>query len=205
MPYPWPGIREELYCGGGTFARTPVVVPTWYEAKESSTGRDGSDYIDFLQPETGWPVVTTKLALVFSWSAMVAEDIRMANGILARGTQAIDVCTWLEISEAFYFAAGASFSGYLKRRNALTVVSPLPPLASTRHAVAAVRGDGSALTVTLGAPSAKGITPWTAVGTSVGEYVTIAYTPVYRMAVGDGQQALPAAQVQAQTFNLREL
>lgn len=205
MPYPWPGIREELYCGGGTFARTPLIVPTWYEAKESSTARDGSDFIDFLQPEIGWPVVTTKLSLALSWEAMVAEDIRMANGILARGTQAIDVCTWVEISEAFYFATGASFSGTLKRRNALTVVSPLPPLAATRHAVAAIRGNGSALTVTLGTPDAKGRTPWTAAGTSTGEYVTIAYTPVYVMAVSDGQQAFPRAQVQTQTLNLREL
>ena len=205
MPYPWPGIREEFYIGGGTFARTPLIVPTWLEAQESSTARDGTDHTDFLQPEVGWPVITNKLTLVLSWGAMVAEDIRCANGILARGTQPVDVCTWVEISEAFHFLAGESFSGTLKRRSALTVVSPLPPFASTQHAVAAIRGDGSALVVTLGTPDAKGRTPWTAAGTSTGEYVTIAYTPVYVMAPGDGQQAFPQAHVQSQTMNLREI
>lgn len=205
MPFPWPGIREELYLGGMTFARNPLVVPTWFEAKESARSRDGSLYMDFLQPETGWPVTTNKLSLALSWGTMVADDIRAANGILARGPQAIDVCTWVEISEAFWIPASDAFAGYLKRRNALTVISPLPSLAATRHAVSAVRGDGSSLAISLGTPAADGITPWSASGASVGEYVTISYTPVYRMAVADGQQAFPRAHEQSQTLTLEEM
>lgn len=203
---PRPGQRTKIYLGGAAvFYRQPRITPTWHEAREDSTARDGSDFIDFLQPEQGWPVVTTKLSLELAWGTMVGADIRTANGILARATEAIDVCTWTEISEAFYFAVGESFSGYLKRRNCLTTITTLPPLAATRYAVAAIRGDGSALTVTLGTPSAKGLTPWTAVGTSLGEYVTIAYTPVYRMACGNGQLSFPQAHVQTQAMSLREL
>lgn len=205
MPYPWPGIREDIYVGGGTFTRQPLPVPNWLEAKESSRSRKGKYFADFLQPEDGWPVVTTKLRLDFSWASMVADDIRLVNGFLARGPNPIDVCTWVEISEAFYIDAGDSLGGFLKRRSALTVVSPLPPLAATRHAVAATRGDGSALTVTLGTSDADGITPWSAAGTSVGEYVTIFYTPVYRMAIADGQQAFPNPHSQSQMLSFEEL
>lgn len=205
MPYPWPGIREDLYIGGATFARAPLVVPTWLEAKESNRARNGALHVDYLQPETGWPVVTSKFSLSLSWSAMVADDIRLVNGLIARGPQPIDVCTWVENGEAFWFYAGDSFSGFLKRRNALTVVDPLPPLAATRHAVVALRGDGSVLSVTLGTPDADGITPWSATGTSVGEYVTIHYAPVFRMAIADGQQAFPQPHSQSQVLSLEEM
>ncbi len=206
MSYPWPGIREDLYIGGVVWAKPPQeVVPTWLDAKESTRARTGKLYVDFLQPEAGWPVVTRKLSLTLSWPTMTPADIRAANGILARGTQALDVCTWVEISEAFWFAAGLSFAGSLKRRNALSVVSPLPPLAATRHAVSAVRGDGSALSVTLGTADADGITPWTASGTSTGEYVTISYSPVYYMTPAEGQEAFPQAHEQSQTLRLEEL
>lgn len=85
---------------------------------------------------------------------MAPEDIRSVNELLSRDA-IVDVCNWVEIAESFYLAAGASLAGTLLRRDALSVISPLPPLAATRHAVAATRGDGSALTVTLGTPDAR--------------------------------------------------
>lgn len=203
MTYPWPGIREDLYVEGVAFVRTPLdVTPRWMTARDSKRARSGKLYRDSLQPETGYPVTLAKLELTLSWGAMAPEDIRSVNGLLSRDA-IVDVCNWVEIAESFYLAAGASLAGTLLRRNALAVISPLPPLAATRHAVAATRGDGSALTVTLGTPDADGHTPWTATGTSVGEYVTIHYTPVYMMAAEDGQTTFPRGQ-QGQTLVLVE-
>lgn len=205
MSYPWPGIREDIYIGGVTWVNNPdSVEPRWLLAKSSERARDASLHRDFLQPETGWPVVLAKLELTLGWPSMAPDDIRTVNGILSRD-EVLDVCDWIEISESFYLAAGASLAGYLKRRNALTTIVTLPPLAATRHAVTATRAGGAALTVTLGTPDATtGITPWTAAGTSAGEYVTINYTPVYRMAAEDGQPSFPRGARQGLTFVLVE-
>lgn len=203
MAYPWPGIREDLYVEGVAFVRTPLdVTPRWMTARDDKRSRLADLYRDSLQPDASWPVTLAKQELTLAWSSMVPEDIRAINGLLARDG-IVSVCNWIEISEAFWFAAGSSLAGTLLRRNALTVISPLPPLAATRHAVSATRGDGSALTVTLGTPDAYGRTSWTASGTSVGEYVTINYTPVYRMVAADGQITLPRGQ-QGQTLVLVE-
>ncbi len=201
-----PGIRDYLYIGGVTWVRNPGdVSPRWLVAKASERARDATLYTDYLQPETGWPVVTAKLELSLSWDALCATDIRTVNGILSKDA-ALSVCPWVEIAESFWLASGEAFAGYLKRRNSLTTVSPLPANAATNYAVSAIKSsDGSAVTVTLGTPDATtGITPWTASGTSAGEYVTIRYTPVYYMVAEDGQQSFRQHQ-QGQTLVLVEV
>ena len=206
MSYPWPGVREDIYIGGVTWVNNPETVdPRWLVAKSSERSRNATLHRDFLQPETGWPVVLKKLELTLGWPNMAPDDIRTVNGILSRD-EILDVCTWVEISESFYFAAGAALAGTLKRRNALTAISPLQPaIVPARHAVTATRANGVALSVTLGTPDADGLTPWTAAGTSAGEYVTINYTPVYRMAPEDGQDSFPRGARQALTLVLVEV
>ena len=127
MTDPLVGIAESLYVGGVTLASAPDgVTQAWLDAKESTRARSGRLYRDFLQPSTDRAVLTRVLRLTLSWGSMHPADIRTANGLIARATDEVDVCDWVEISEAFWFASGASFAGTLKRRNALTVVSPLP-------------------------------------------------------------------------------
>lgn len=203
---PRPGQRTPIWIGGGfTFVRKPRIdAPRFLAAEETVRARNGKLYAYTLQPEAGWPTVLTKLTLPISWSLMKGADVQTANDIVAiRGPH--DVCWWKEISEPFAFLAGESFGGYLTRRNALTVVTPLPTNAATLYPVSARRGDGTALTVALGTPDADGVTPWTAAGTSTGETVVVRYTPVFRMRVAEGQPTFPQPQVEGNTLTFEEL
>lgn len=203
---PRPGQRNALYISGGfTFYRKPRVgQPEFMRALESTRSRTGKRFTDSLQPAAGWPIVLTKLRLPLSWTLMAGSDIQAVNDIIAI-REPFDVCYWKEISEAFYVAAGDPLSGYLTRRSALDVVFPLPPRAATLYPVTGRRGDGSAVTVTLGAPDADGVTPWSAPGTSVGEYVIIRITPVFRMGVDADQTTFPQPQSESQDLTFVEL
>jgi hypothetical protein len=202
---PRPGQRTALYISGGfTFYRKPRIdAPDFQKAQSEERSRTGKLYRDSLQPKAGWPVVLTKLALPLSWTLMAGSDIRAANDIIAIEGP-FDVCYWKEISESFYVAAGDPLEGFLQRRSVLDVVSPLPPNAATLYPVTGRRGDGSAMTVTLGTPDADGVTPWSAPGTSTGEKVLVRYTPVFIMSVDEGQTTFPQPQAESQTLTFRE-
>ena len=203
---PRPGLRTGLYLGGRTFTRKPSVQSLQRnESEDSERSRDLTLYTDALQPAPGYPKLITKLSLTLVWpTTMTGLDIRKANDMIAiRGP--FDVCPWEEISEAFWIDAGEPFAGYLTRRNALTVISPLPVGASAEFAVTAERGDGSALTVTLGTPDSYGVTPWSASGTSTGENVIVRYAPVYRMRVVTDQPTFSTPHLRSETLGLEEM
>lgn len=201
-----PGIVEAVYLNGVAFDRGPSSVePQMTTAQSRARARDGALHIDSLQPETGYPVITAKLDLSLAWESMCADDILRVNRMIAKGGP-FDVCFWQYITEAFYLAAGATLSGTLARRNALTVVSPLPPFAAANYPVIGTRGDGStAFTPTLGTPDANGRTTWTNAATSTGETVTVDYVPVYRMYVVAGQPSFSMPHRQGQTLRLEEM
>lgn len=203
---PRAGLRLGLYLGGLSFTRKPFVSNIQRnESEDSERSRDLTLYTDALQPEPGYPKLITKLSLTLAWGAtMTGADIRKVNDMIAiRGP--FDVCLWEEISEAFWIDAGEPFAGYLTRRNALTTISPLPTGAATEFAVTAARGDGSALSVTLGTPDAQGVTPWTASGTSLGENVVVRYAPVYRMRVVTDQPTFSYPHLRSETLGLEEM
>ena len=205
MP-PRAGLRLGLYLGGFSFTRKPFVQNVQRnESEDSERARDLTLYTDALQPAPGYPKLITKLSLTLAWGkTMTGLDIRKVNDMIAlRGP--FDVCLWEEISEAYWIDAGEPLGGYLTRRNALAVISPLPTGAATEFAVTAARGDGSALTVSLGTPDANGVTPWTASGTSVGEHVLVRIPPVYRMRVVTNQPTFSSPHLRSETLGLEEV
>lgn len=208
MP-PRAGLRLPLYLDRFAFARKPFVVSVQRNvAEDARRARDLTLYVDSLQPETGYPTTLNKLSLELAWrGTMTGADIRLVNDMIAiRGP--FDVCLWEEVSEAFFLAAGVPLAGYLPRRNALTVVSPLPGppgYAAAQFAVTGARGDGTAFTPTLGTPDADGVTPWTVTGTSVGETVVVRCAPVYRMRIISGQPAFESPHKRTQTLGLEEM
>lgn len=200
-----PGIREALYLGGVDFDRGPAsVVPSWLKAQTRDRARDGTLYVDSLQPEDGYPVLMAKLDLSLSWESMCADDILRVNRMIAKGGP-FDVCVWQYISEAFYVASGVTLAGSLLRRNALTAHPDPPTNAATNYPVIATRGSGASFTATLGTPSSAGVTPWTSAVTSAGETVTIDYVPVFRMYVAEGQESFTQPHRQGQTLRLEEM
>jgi len=202
---PRPGLRTGLYLDRFTFTRKPSVSSLQRnESEDTERARDLTLYRDALQPAPGYPKIVTKLSLTLAWpTTMTGLDIRKVNDMIAiRGP--FDVCPWEEISEAYWIDAGEPFAGYLTRRNALTVISPLPVGAATEFAVTAERGDGSALTVTLGTPDALGVTPWSASGTSTGENVVVRYPAVYRMWVVSDQPTFSNPHLRSETLGLEE-
>lgn len=200
-----PGIREAIYLGGVDFDRGPAsVVPEWLKAQTRDRARDGTLYVDSLQPEAGYPVLMSKLGLSLSWDSMCADDILRVNRMIAKGGP-LDACYWKYHTEAFYVASGATLAGYLLRRNALTTVSPLPTGAATNYPIVATRGSGAPFAVTLGTPTSAGVTPWTSAVTSAGETVTIDYVPVFRMYVAEGQESFAQPHRQGQTLRLEEM
>lgn len=200
-----PGIREALYLGGVTLTRGPSSIsPTWLKAQTRDRARDGSLYVDSLQPEAGHPVIMAKLDLSLAWDSLCAADIAALNALISYGGP-IDVCIWQYLTEAFYVTAGDLLAGSLLRRNALTVISPLPTNAATNYPVAPVRGSGATFSATLGTPSAAGVTPWTSAVTSAGETCTIRYAPVFRMYVAEAQESFSEPHRQGQTLRLEEM
>ena len=206
---PRAGLRWPLYLDRFTFLQKPVVVSVQRNvAEDVRRARNLKLYVDSLQPDPGYPTTMSKLSLELAWrGTMRSADIRTVNDMIAiRGP--FDVCLWEEITEAFSLAAGASLAGYLTRRNALTVVSPLPGApgqVAAEFAVTGARGDGTAFTPILGTPDADGITPWTASGTSTGETVVVRYPACYRMRVVSGQPAFETPHKRTQTFGLEEM
>lgn len=201
----YPGIREKMYLGGLTLTASPSsVTPTWLKAQTRDRARDGSLYVDSLQPETGFPVIMAKLDLSIAWETLCAADIAQINGLISYGGP-IDVCYWVPIVEAFYVSAGELLAGSLLRRDALTTITPLPTGAASNYPVTPLRGSGASFALTLGTPSAAGITPWTTVVTSAGETATISYAPVYRMYVAESQEAFSQPHRQGQTLRLEEM
>lgn len=200
-----PGIVESVYLGGVAFDRGPSsVVPTWLKAQTRDRARDGTLYVDSLQPAGGYPVLMAKLDLALSWDSMCADDILRVNRMIAKGGP-FDVCFWKYLTEAFYVASGSTLEGYLLRRDALTTISPLPTGAASNYPVIATRGSGATFTATLGTPSSAGVTPWTSAVSSSGETVTIDYVPVYRMYVAEGQESFSLPHRQGQTLRLEEM
>jgi hypothetical protein len=200
-----PGIVESVYLNGVAFDRGPSsVVPNWLTAQSRARGRDGALYIDSLQPEATYPVLTAKLDLSLSWDSMCADDILRVNRMIAQGGP-FDICYWRYLTEAFAVAAGLTLAGTLARRNALTVVSPLPTGAAANYPVIGTRGDGTtAFTPTLGAVS-NYRTPWTNAAVSAGETVTVDYVPVFRMYVVAGQESFTQPHRQGQTLRFEEM
>ncbi len=201
-----PGIREAVYLDGAALVAGPSSVsPTWLKAQTRDRARDGSLYVDSLQPEAGYPVIMAKLELSLGWETLCAADIATLNEIIARGGP-LDVCIWRPVTEAFYVASGSAFSGSLLRRNALTTITPLPTGAAANYPVTAKDGNGAALTVVLGTPDVTtGVTPWTCATASTGETATISYAPVYRMYVAESQEAFSQPHRQGQTLRLEEM
>ena len=203
------GLRYPLYLDRFAFARKPVVRSVQrLPAEDAKRARDLTLHVDSLQPAAGYPTTITKLSLSLAWNGvMKPDDIRTVNDMIAIRSP-FDVCLWEEIVEAFSLLAGASLAGSLTRRNALTVVSPLPGppgKAAAQFAVTGARGDGTAFTPTLGTPAASGVTPWTASGASVGETVVVRYAPVYRMRVVSEQPAFETPRKRTQTLDLEEV
>lgn len=200
-----PGVREKVYLGGIALVAGPSgVTPTWLKAQTRDRARDGSLYVDSLQPEAGYPVIMAKLNLSLTWASMCAADIAAVNRLISYGGP-IDVCIWQYVTEAFYVAAGELLSGSLLRRDALTVISPLPTGATTNYPVAPVRGSGATFSATLGTPATSGVTPWTSAVTSAGETCSIRYAPVFRMYVAESQESFPEEAKQAQALVLEEM
>lgn len=200
-----PGVREKVYLGGIAITAGPSgVTPTWLKAQTRDRARDGSLYVDSLQAETGYPVIMSKLSLSLTWDSMCSADIARINSLISYGGP-IDVCIWQMLTEAFYVTAGDLLAGSLLRRNALTVISPLPTGATANYPVAPVRGSGATFTATLGSPSAAGVTPWTSAVTSAGETCTIRYAPVFRMYVAESQESFSEPHRQGQTLLLEEM
>lgn len=206
---PRAGLRTGLYLDRFTFVQKPQVVSVQRNiAEDVKRSRNLTLYVDSLQPDPGFPTTMTKLSLELAWrGTMRAADIRTVNDMIAiRGP--FDVCLWEEITEAFWLPAGAPLAGFLTRRNALTVVSPLPGppgKAAAEFAVTGARGDGTAFTPTLGTPDAYGATPWTATGTSTGETCLVRYPALYRMRVISGQPAFENPHKRTETFGLEEM
>ena len=200
-----PGIREKVYLGGLTLTAGPSsITPTWLKAQTRDRARDGSLYVDSLQPETGYPVIMAKLDLALAWDTLCAADIAQINGLISYGGP-IDVCYWVPIVEAFYVPAGDLLAGSLLRRDGLTTIVPLPAGAASNYPVTPLRGSGASFSLTLGTPASSGVTPWTTVVTSVGETVTVSYAPVYRMYVAESQEAFSQPHRQGQTLRLEEM
>ena len=197
-----PGIREKVYLGGVPLVAGPSVVsPAWLKAQTRDRARDGSLYVDSLQPEPGYPVIMAKLDLSLAWDTMCAADIAAINRIISYGGP-IDVCLWQYVTEAFYVADGTAFGGYLLRRNALTTIVPLPTGATSNYPLTALDGSGGALSITLGTPTAAGVTQWTCATVSTGETATIMYVPVFRMYVSESQEVFSQPHRQGQTLRL---
>lgn len=196
------GVNEAIYIQGLTLATPPMITPRFFRAEDRKRARNGRLYRDMLQPDAGYPMLLKKLGLSLSWAVPNSLDIEAVNDLISWGGP-VDVCYWKPLVESFYIASGASLAGYLTRRNALTTVSPLPTDAATRFAVTAKK-SGSPLTVALGTPDAYGVTPWTAVGSSTGERVAIAYVPAFRMVVAEDQQEFTEVNVEPQTLQLEE-
>jgi hypothetical protein len=200
-----PGIREAVYLGGAALVAGPsIVTPTWLKAQTRDRARDGSLYVDSLQPETGYPVIMAKLDLQLGWDTLCAADIATINGLISWGGP-LDVCIWKYVTEAFYVAAGTAFGGSLLRRDALTTISPLPAGAASNYPVTAKDGSGAALTIALGTPSSTGVTPWTCAAVSTGETATVMYVPVFRMYVAESQESFQQPHRQGQTLRLEEM
>lgn len=200
-----PGIREKVYLDGVALVAGPsVVTPTWLKAQTRDRARDGSLYVDSLQPDAGYPVIMSKLDLTLGWETMCAADIAAVNRLISYGGP-VDVCIWQYVTEAFYVDSGVAFSGYLLRRNALDTIAPLPAGATSNYPLVALDGSGAALTISLGTPTAAGVTPWTCASISTGETATIAYAPVFRMYVAESQEAFSQPHRQGQTLRLEEM
>jgi len=199
-----PGISDAIYLGGVKLATPPgMVSPVMLRAQSAERARNAKLHIDYLQPEPGWPMILRKLTLSLSWEAPTPEDIEVINDLVSWGGP-IDVCYWKPITESYWLAAGAPWAGYLTRRNALDVISPLPPNAATRFAIAGDHG-GTSLTVTLGTPDADGVTPWSAPGTSTGERAAVSYVPSFSMVVDESQEEFTEINAQPQTLRLVEV
>ena len=206
---PRAGLRTPLYLDRFAFLQKPQVVSVQRNvAEDVKRSRDLTMRVDSLQSEAGYPTTATKLSLEVAWSGVMrGADIRTVNDMIAiRGP--FDVCLWEEIVEAFALLAGAPLAGTLSRRNALTVVSPLPGApgkAAAEFAVTAARGDGTPFTPTLGTADAYGRVPWTAAGISAGETVVVRYAPVYRMRVITEQPAFENPHKRTQSLGLEEM
>lgn len=206
---PRAGLRTPLYLDRFSFLQKPQVVSVQRNiAEDVRRARNLKLYVDSLQPDPSFPTTMSKLSLELAWrGTMRSADIRTVNDMIAiRGP--FDVCLWEEITEAFWLPAGAPLAGTLTRRNALTVVAPLPGApgkVAAEFAVTGARGNGAAFTPVLGTPDPDGNTPWTATGTSTGEHCLVRYPALYRMRVISGQPAFENPHKRTQTFGLEEM
>lgn len=198
-----PGISEAIYIGGLTIstAVTSYAAPPGY-AKSDERLADGTLQTDALWPEDGDPDLLTKRTFPIAWQALNDPDIVGLARLFAR-IGAFDFCPWQVEVEQWTFAAGDSYAGVLRRRNALDFVSQLPPDAATRYAIAAEL-NGVAKAITLGTV-ADYRTPWTATGTaSEGDVISIAYWPIYRVKRTNDEPTYPEQNVQGVTATFEE-
>ena len=201
-----PGIRYAIAFGGVQMSTPPSTIePDPPEVAEASRRyRDGERQVTRLRPYAGAPDVVTKRSWRITWDSLQGAELGHLNAcIAARGLDdgALNFCPWTYDCESFWIAEGATFGGYLQRRNWAAVYAsgpgPSPDPATEFKPLLYVLTAGvwtEDTTLSLGSPTAAYRTPWTTstprTGATGGEQAVIFYVPVYRFFLDANQQSL---------------
>jgi hypothetical protein len=199
-----PGIQELVYLAGTTISRGPTSITERRDyAKTEQRLRDGTLASHYLYPDDADPDLLTKGAWTLTWQSLCAADI-VALSRLAGRAGAFDFCPWTPWVEEWTFAASDSYAGTLRRRAALSYVSPLPVNAATKYATAATL-NGTTEAITLGTV-ANYRTPWTATGTaSAADVISILYYPIFRVKLTNEEPSYAQPHIQGWTISLEEV
>lgn len=201
-----PGVRYAIAFGGVQMSTPPsTVTPDPPEVAEVSRRyRDGERHTTRLRPYAGAPDAVTKRSWLIAWDSLQGAELGHLNAcIAARGLDsgALNFCPWTYETEAFWIPAGATFNGYLQRRNWAAVYpagpgpSPSPSVEFKPLLYVLTAGVWTEdTTLSLGSPTSAYRTPWTTTtprtGATGGEQAVIFYVPVYRFHIDVAQPTL---------------
>ncbi len=184
MSDPDVGVRELVYLAGRNFSFPPSVFDRsdpWLLELSQRTAT-GDMRTDIGLPFSGACDRPTKQPFAVGWSDLSVDDQGVAEDIVA-SAGSIDFCPWIVIRERFWFLEGEPFSGLLQRRDATTEVPSGDRPSDLTPYTPVLWIDGSAVTITLGAPDSAYRTPWTAPGTAGvgGSQAVVRYAPLWRV------------------------
>lgn len=201
-----PGLIESVYLGGVNIARGPgSFQPVRQYARTDQRLRGGTLVTHKAKPSAGDPDLIWKWKWTLVWARLTDDDDEAIAQLVGEGAS-FDFCPWQRVSEAWTFAAGASYSGNLLRRNAVDVIASedLPQNAASRYAMSGTL-NGTAKTITLGSTTSFR-TAWTATGSATaGDLIHVRYWPVYRAKATEDEESYQLPHIKGWRLVLEEI
>lgn len=183
MSVPDPGLRSLIEIAGYQFSKNPTSFSALDPEAAEKLQRVLSTTLrrDILIPFTGACDRPLKFRFQLGWTALSGADQAKVHELVG-ASGSFDFTPWIEISESFWQAEGASYAGTLGRRIGLSTATYAP----TDNADRATRLTIGGTTKTLVAGTVANYrTPWTATGTggTGGEQAIAWYSPTFRVMV----------------------